>query len=144
MEAFHYRYHPHGPPHAPEIVDEGELGPLRHIEAWLCAPIPNKSDIRYQSRLAGGAMMDMGSYVVHGPATRPGGAHSAVSATAKLHSPDVDRAMKAELQFPSWPHGHRALLDVVPIDPPPGGPGGRGPGVRCACSTRSPPRPPAG
>ena len=48
-----------------EIVESGELGRLHHIETWLCAPIPNKSDIRYQFELAGGAMMDMGSYVVH-------------------------------------------------------------------------------
>ncbi len=106
MEAFHYRYHPLAR-RMREIVDSGELGTLRHIEAWLCAPIPNKSDIRYQRALAGGAMMDMGSYVVHWARLLGREEPTVLSATPTLHSPDLDRAMKAELQFPS---GHTATV----------------------------------
>jgi predicted dehydrogenase len=106
MEAFHYRYHPLAR-RMREIVDSGELGALRHIEAWLCAPIPKKSDIRYQRALAGGAMMDMGSYVVHWARLLGREEPTVVSATPTLHSPDVDRAMKAELQFPG---GHTATV----------------------------------
>jgi predicted dehydrogenase len=102
MEAFHYRHHPLAH-RMREIVDSGELGQLRHIEAWLCAPIANKSDIRYQYDLAGGAMMDMGSYVVNMARMLGGEEPSVVSAKAKLHSPDIDRAMTARLQFPSGP-----------------------------------------
>jgi predicted dehydrogenase len=105
-EAFHYRYHPLAR-RMEEIVRSGELGPLRHIEAWLCAPIPQKSDIRYQGHLAGGAMMDMGCYVVN-LARLLGGEEPVVrSATAKLHAPDVDRAMSAQLLFPS---GHTGAV----------------------------------
>ncbi len=125
MEAFHYRYHPLAG-RMREIVGSGELGALRHIEAWLCAPIPKKSDIRYQRELAGGAMMDMGAYVVHWARLLGREEPTVLSATPTLHSPDVDRAMKADLQIPGWPHGNGALLDVVPIDPAPGGPGRRG------------------
>ena len=53
VEAFHYRYHPLAH-RMREIVENGELGRLHHIETWLCAPIANKSDIRYQFELAGG------------------------------------------------------------------------------------------
>ncbi|HEV3366468.1 MAG TPA: Gfo/Idh/MocA family oxidoreductase [Acidimicrobiales bacterium] len=106
MEAFHYRHHPLAH-RMREIAASGELGRLRHIETWLCAPIPNKSDIRYQYDLAGGAMMDMGSYVVHMARMLGGEEPSVVSARAKLHSPDVDRAMSAQLQFPS---GHTASV----------------------------------
>ena len=106
MEAFHYRYHPLAR-RMREIVDGGELGRLRHIEAWLCAPIPDKSDIRYQAGLAGGAMMDMGSYVVHWARMLGREEPTVVSATALLHSPEVDRAMRAELRFPS---GHTATI----------------------------------
>jgi predicted dehydrogenase len=106
MEAFHYRYHPLAH-RMREIVDSGELGPLRHIEAWLCAPIPNKSDIRYQAGLSGGAMMDMGSYVVHWARLLGREEPSVISAVPTLHSPDVDRAMRADLQFPS---GHTATV----------------------------------
>ncbi len=102
MEAFHYRHHPLAH-RMREIVAGGELGQLRHIETWLCSPVVNKSDIRYQYGLAGGAMMDMGSYVVHMARMLGGEEPSVVSARAKLHSPDVDRAMTAQLQFPSGP-----------------------------------------
>ncbi len=106
VEAFHYRYHPLAH-RMREIVESGELGRLHHIEAWLCAPIANKSDIRYQSELAGGAMMDMGCYVVHMARMLGGEEPSVTAASAKLHSPDVDRAMTAGLQFPS---GHTATV----------------------------------
>ena len=106
MEAFHYRYHPLAR-RMREIVESGELGQLHHIETWLCAPIPNKSDIRYQFELAGGAMMDMGSYVIHMARMLGGEEPSVVSARAKLQGPDIDRAMSAELQFPS---GHTASV----------------------------------
>jgi len=106
MEAFHYRYHPLAL-RMEEIVRSGELGRLRHIEAWMCAPIPNKSDIRYQHSLAGGAMMDMGCYVVHLTRMLGGEEPEVRSAAAKLQSSDVDRAMSAELQFPG---GHTASV----------------------------------
>jgi predicted dehydrogenase len=104
MEAFHYRYHPLAR-RMLEIVESGELGRLHHIDAWLCAPIPNKADIRYQIDLAGGAMMDMGSYVVHMARMLGGQEPTVVSATAKLHDAEVDRAMSAHLHFPA---GHTA------------------------------------
>jgi predicted dehydrogenase len=106
MEAFHYRYHPLAE-RMHQIVEGGELGEIRHVEAWLCAPIPNKSDIRYQAELAGGAMMDMGSYVVHWARLLGGEEPTVVSATAKLHHPEIDRAMDAQLAYPS---GHTATV----------------------------------
>ncbi|MGA3146809.1 MAG: Gfo/Idh/MocA family oxidoreductase [Acidimicrobiales bacterium] len=106
LEAFHYRYHPLAH-RMREIVESGELGRLHHVETWLCAPIPNKADIRYQFDLAGGAMMDMGSYVVHMARMLGGEEPSVLSATAKLHGADIDRAMSAELQFPI---GHTASV----------------------------------
>ena len=106
MEAFHYRYHPLAH-RMRQIVESGELGEVRHVEAWLCAPIPNKSDIRYRADLAGGAMMDMGSYVVHWARLLGGEEPSVVSAKAKLHDPEIDRAMDADLLFPS---GHTGTV----------------------------------
>jgi predicted dehydrogenase len=99
-EAFHYRYHPLAH-RMREIVAGGELGTIERIEAWLCAPIIKKSDIRYQSSLAGGAMMDMGSYVVNVARMLSGEEPAVASARAKLHDPEIDRAMSAELRFPS-------------------------------------------
>src|SRR4051812_41938143 len=106
MEAFHYRYHPLAH-RMREIVESGELGPLRHVETALCLPLPKFSDIRYQYDLAGGATMDVGTYTVHTARLLGCEEPDVVSAEAKLRTPDVDRAMRAELTFPS---GHTGRI----------------------------------
>jgi predicted dehydrogenase len=100
MEAFHYRYHPLAA-RVREILDAREIGRVRHVETWLCFPLPRFSDIRYNHALAGGALMDAGCYAVHLARFLGGEEPEVVSATAKLRTPDVDRAMRAELRFPS-------------------------------------------
>ncbi|CDO88678.1 oxidoreductase [Mycobacterium triplex] len=98
MEAFHYRYHPQTL-RVEEIIASGELGKLTHVEATLCFPLPKFSDIRYNYALAGGATMDAGCYTVHMVRTFGGSTPEVVSAQAKLHDPQIDRAMTAELRF---------------------------------------------
>jgi predicted dehydrogenase len=106
MEAFHYRYHPLAT-RMREIVDRGELGTIRRVDTALCFPLPKFSDIRYQYELAGGATMDVGSYTVHMARLLGCEEPSVVSAEAKRRTPDVDRAMRAELAFPS---GHTGRI----------------------------------
>ncbi len=106
MEAFHWRYHPLAN-RMIEIVQGGELGTLRHIDAALCFPLPRFSDIRYQYSLAGGALMDAGCYPVHIVRTLSGSEPEITSATAKLHNAQVDRAMRADMQFSG---GHTATV----------------------------------
>ena len=106
MEAFHYRYHPLAH-RMREIVESGELGELVRVESALCFPLPKFSDIRYQYDLAGGATMDVGTYTVHTARLLGLEEPEVVSAEAKLRTPDVDRAMRAELQFPS---GHTGRI----------------------------------
>src|SRR5690348_5372824 len=101
MEAFHYRYHPLAL-RVEEIVASGELGKLQRVETALCFPLPLFSDIRYNYDLAGGATMDAGCYAVHMARTFGGGeTPKVVSASAKLRDARIDRAMTAELRFPS-------------------------------------------
>ena len=101
MEAFHYRYHPLAL-RVEEIVASGELGTLQRVETALCFPLPKFSDIRYNFALAGGATMDAGCYAVHMARTFGGGeTPEVVSAVALMRGPEVDRAMTAELRFPS-------------------------------------------
>jgi predicted dehydrogenase len=100
MEAFHYRYHPLAA-RMREVVESGELGTIRSVETALCFPLPKFSDIRYRYDLAGGATMDVGTYTVHMARLLGGDEPEVVSAEAKLHTPDVDRAMRADLSFPA-------------------------------------------
>ncbi|HEY3669882.1 MAG TPA: Gfo/Idh/MocA family oxidoreductase [Acidimicrobiia bacterium] len=106
MEAFHYRYHPLAA-RMRTLVESGELGTLEHVETALCFPLPKFSDIRYQYDLGGGATMDVGSYTVHLARLLGLEEPTVTSATAKLRTPDVDRAMTAELAFPS---GHTGRI----------------------------------
>ncbi len=106
MEAFHYRYHPLAH-RMRALVEEGDLGTLEHVETALCFPLPKFSDIRYQYDLGGGATMDVGSYTVHLARLLGLEEPTVTSATAKLRTPDVDRAMRAEFAFPS---GHTGRI----------------------------------
>jgi predicted dehydrogenase len=99
MEAFHYRYHPLTL-RIEEIIGSGELGTLKRVEAAFCFPLPKFSDIRYDYALAGGALMDAGCYAVDLVRTFGGSTPEVVAAQAKLRSPEIDRAMIAELRFP--------------------------------------------
>ncbi|HUB58225.1 MAG TPA: Gfo/Idh/MocA family oxidoreductase, partial [Mycobacterium sp.] len=94
----HYRYHPLTR-RVEEIIASGELGALQRVEGALCFPLPRFSDIRYNYSLAGGATMDAGCYAVHMVRTFGGSTPEVIGAQAKLHGPQIDRAMTAELQF---------------------------------------------
>ncbi len=104
MEAFHYRYHPLAH-RMREIVESGELGAIQRVETALCFPLPRFSDIRYQYDLAGGATMDVGTYTVHMARLLGLEEPTVASASARLRTPNVDRAMRAELRFPGGHSG---------------------------------------
>src|SRR5213080_4382910 len=63
VEAFHWRYHPLFA-RVRAILDAGEIGQVRHLEAHFCIPLPLPNDIRWRKDLAGGALMDTGCYTV--------------------------------------------------------------------------------
>jgi predicted dehydrogenase len=98
FEAFHWRYHPLAE-RMKAIVDSGELGTIRHVEAHLCIPLLLPGDIRYRLDLAGGALMDAGCYPVSIVRFLAGAEPEVVGAHARLSSPGVDRAMSADLRF---------------------------------------------
>ncbi len=104
MEAFHYQYHPFAK-RLVEIVSSGELGNISNIDVAFSVPVWRRGDIRYQLSLAGGATMDMGCYPVSllrllAPGPR------VISASAKLSSPGVDRAMDAHFSLPDGGSAH--------------------------------------
>jgi predicted dehydrogenase len=108
MEAFHYRYHPLA---RRMLAAAGDIGELRHVEASLCFPLPRFSDIRYRFDLAGGATMDAGCYAINCIRMLGQGEPKVIGARARLHGPDVDRAMTADFRFPGGATGRiRASL----------------------------------
>jgi predicted dehydrogenase len=105
MEAFHYRYHPLAE-RMRSIAHSGELGTIRSVKASLCFPLPKFSDIRYDYSLAGGAMMDAGVYPLTCLRLLGPDEPQVVTARAKLHNPQVDRAMSVELGYEGGATGH--------------------------------------
>src|SRR5690349_2634228 len=93
MEAFHWRYHPLFA-RARAILDAGEIGPVRHLEAHFCIPLPLPNDIRFRKDLAGGALMDTGCYTVSVLRHLSGGEPEVIAARGWWTRGGVDRAME--------------------------------------------------
>jgi predicted dehydrogenase len=113
MEAFHYRYHPIFR-RVCALLETGQYGELKHIDANFCVPLPIPTNIRYDYSLAGGALMDAGCYAVHmartvGQLQKPG-EPVVVSAFSKTYKENIDRYTKAELEFPA---GHTATIQAA-------------------------------
>ena len=116
MEAFHYRYHALFA-RMRSILDAGELGAVRHLEASLCIPILRRDDIRWRRDLAGGAMMDTGCYTMSLLRHLTGAEPEVVSARAIWTTGGVDRWLTADLRFPDGRTGRLtcALLSATLI-----------------------------
>ncbi|MEU1307112.1 Gfo/Idh/MocA family protein, partial [Streptomyces shenzhenensis] len=104
MEGFHYLFHP-VTRRLHELLDSGELGELRHVEAMVAMPAPPADDVRWAFPLAGGALMDLGCYSLHalrmlGPWA--GGVPRLVAARGEERdgAPGVDEWLYADLEFP--------------------------------------------
>ena len=97
-EAFAYRYHPLTG-RVKEIINRGDLGEIKHIEAQFGFLLPSPKNIRFHYELAGGALMDCGCYPVslirHLAEAEP----TVEDAQARLFRPQVDHQMSAHLSF---------------------------------------------
>ncbi|MGW4913374.1 Gfo/Idh/MocA family protein [Streptomyces sp. NPDC004270] len=109
MEGFHYPFHPVAR-RLHELLDSGELGDLRHVEAMVAMPAPPDSDVRWSLPLAGGALMDLGCYSLHALrmlAPWAGGAPRLAGARGgeRTRAPGVDEWLYADLEFPGGATG---------------------------------------
>ncbi|KIJ17808.1 hypothetical protein PAXINDRAFT_167776 [Paxillus involutus ATCC 200175] len=120
LEAFHYRFHP-AIQRVKEIIDSGELGPIKEINAALCFPkgFINDDDIRMNYDIGGGAMMDCGCYplscVRYLTRSNP---TAVVSASAIPFHGDarVDTATSANLLFPPSNPGAEPIKATIKCD----------------------------
>ncbi|WP_235882166.1 Gfo/Idh/MocA family protein [Streptomyces apricus] len=100
MEAFHYLFHP-VTRRLHELLESGELGELRHVEALVAVEAPPAQDPRWSLSLAGGALMDLGCYSVHALrmlAPWAGGEPTLVGARGggRAGAPEVDEWLDAD------------------------------------------------
>lgn len=111
MEALHYRFHPM----AKKMQDAvKQLGTVSRIETFMCVPLYDKQDIRYDYKLGGGAGMDVGAYAVSLLRYLAAAANNDLTAQPKiestkvlLRSKNIDRAMKIEVR---WDDGTTGLI----------------------------------
>lgn len=101
IEAFHYRFHPAATA-ALDIVHSGKIGAVKNITGRFNVSIANKpGELRYIPELGGGAMMDLGCYVLHFMRLISRAEPTVKSAKAVRDVTDVDVAMQADLLFDS-------------------------------------------
>jgi predicted dehydrogenase len=107
IEGFHYLHHPLMQ-RVHELLDGGELGDLREVEAHITMPAPPADDPRWSFELAGGAVMDLGCYGLHAHrslAPWGGGEPRVVGARGRERYPGVDEWVEADLEFPGGASG---------------------------------------
>jgi xylose dehydrogenase (NAD/NADP) len=98
MEAFMYRFHPRME-RLIDLVRSGEIGRLGTIHTAFTFRLDDKSNIRYQPELGGGALMDVGCYCVNIIRTLTGREPDAVSASAQWTTSGVDGRLAGTLYF---------------------------------------------
>jgi predicted dehydrogenase len=97
MEAYHYRYHALAEKMR-TVAHDGRLGEVTEVCTWMCFPLPMFGDIRYDYALGGGTTMDC-CYAVHAMRLVGPSEPSVLTATPKLRTPDIDRAMEVTYSF---------------------------------------------
>jgi predicted dehydrogenase len=96
-EAFHYRYHPLAD-RIRELMTDGTLGRLIHVEGRFRVPIP-ETNIRFDWSLAGGATMDLGCYPLHMIRYFSGMTPRVIRAAAETGPKNIDIAMDVDLEL---------------------------------------------
>ncbi|KZT10863.1 NAD(P)-binding protein [Laetiporus sulphureus 93-53] len=101
LEAWQPRFHP-ALQRVKEIIDEGSLGEIvkmySHFGLWGNV-LFKKDDIRFDYKLGGGVLMDMGPYPINSMMYLASSKPTVQSAEATCMSENVDKRMEAQLLF---------------------------------------------
>ena len=99
MEAMVFRYHPQTQ-RLRRLLDAGAIGDLRHVAVHMGAPVP-AGNIRWLPELGGGALADIGCYLIEVARWAAGAEPVRVSATWRETREDgVDSRIGLLLEFP--------------------------------------------
>jgi predicted dehydrogenase len=117
-EAFQIRNHPQWVA-LRELVDRGEIGTVRGVQALMCYNNRNPADIRNRPETGGGALYDIGSYAITG-CRMAFGAEPVRALGLFERDPDfgTDRLASAMLEFPT---GQATILISTQAGPATGG-----------------------
>ncbi|MDB5827488.1 MAG: hypothetical protein JWQ73_1708 [Variovorax sp.] len=99
VEAYPYRAQPQTLK-VRELVAAGAIGRIQFIQASFGFPLTDAANIRMDPGLAGGALMDAGSYPVSFVRTVAGAAPLRVSAFSRWGTTGVDLTTMATLEYP--------------------------------------------
>ena len=105
VEGFPYRAQPQTLK-LQEIVQSGRIGKVRQIQATFAFTLVDREDIRLRPDLAGGALMDLGTYPVNLVRLVAGSRPARVRAVARWNGHEdraVDRTLVALLEFEDGP-----------------------------------------
>ncbi len=100
VEAYPYRSQPQTMK-LRELVESGAIGRVQLVRASFGINIADPANIRWDAALAGGALMDAGSYPVSLVRLVAGARPTRVHATARWADSKVDRTLVATLEFKS-------------------------------------------
>jgi len=101
-EGFHYVFHPMFA-RALELLDEGVLGEIEHLEATFDGALPSgpESAIYLDPSLGGGSLLHQGCYALHALRSLARAEPEVVRATATIGETDVDESIDVDLLFPT-------------------------------------------
>ncbi|HKM78017.1 MAG TPA: Gfo/Idh/MocA family oxidoreductase [Candidatus Bathyarchaeia archaeon] len=98
MEAFMYRFHPRTQK-VLDMIRNQMIGDLRFIHSAFTFRVTNPINIRFQPKLGGGALMDVGCYCVNMTRTVAGREPIEVQAYANWSATGVDEQLSGNLRF---------------------------------------------
>ena len=108
MEGFMYRFHPQNV-HTLKLVRDGAIGDVREVRAHLSVNImaDAKGNVRFDKRLGGGSLLDMGCYAVSAARRFLDEPVAAMASFDLDPAAGIDLAATAILEFPG---GRSALI----------------------------------
>ena len=98
-EAFRWRHHPQAL-EARALIEQGAIGELRALHSHFSFSLTEPDNVRWQTALEGGALMDLGCYCVSGCRTLAGAEPERVHGEQVLGGDGVDASFAGLLRFP--------------------------------------------
>jgi predicted dehydrogenase len=98
-EGFMWRHHPQAD-RLTSLVRDGAIGELRLVRAAFSFSLGRSHDVRWDPKLDGGALLDVGCYCVSGARLLAGAEPERVAGEAVLAESGVDTRFAGTLRFP--------------------------------------------